>query len=295
MNRKRGFTLIELLVVMAIIALLIGLLLPALAKARAQAKLIKDGSQIRGVHQSWLIFSREFDGVFPVPGVIKRLEIDLGDGNGLQVVPGRGREAKTENTHQNLYSACIMQNYFSPELCVGPTEPSGNVFVMDTFNWELYTPLDNIYWDYDFTADLTAGSNISYAQMPIGGKRRATQWRESLDERHAIVGNRGVKSGSLAETDYLESITIEIHGGRKQWLGNTVFNDNHVSVHNTFTPEGLNYREDGETKIVNLFKNDMGVSQAAYGGEDSWLAIVTAILGSDLALDEDLLVFTNWD
>ncbi len=72
MNRKRGFTLIELLVVMAIIALLIGLLLPALAKARAQAKLIKDGSQIRGVHQSWLIFAREFEGVFPVPGLIKR-------------------------------------------------------------------------------------------------------------------------------------------------------------------------------------------------------------------------------
>src|SRR5690349_8626833 len=72
MNRKRGFTLIELLVVMAIIALLIGLLLPALAKARAQAKLLKDSSQIRGIHQSWLVFSREFEGVFPTPGLIDR-------------------------------------------------------------------------------------------------------------------------------------------------------------------------------------------------------------------------------
>src|SRR5688572_25971135 len=72
MKRFRGFTLIELLVVMAIIALLIGLLLPALAKARAQAKLLKDSSQIRGIHQSWLVFSREFEGVFPTPGLIDR-------------------------------------------------------------------------------------------------------------------------------------------------------------------------------------------------------------------------------
>jgi prepilin-type N-terminal cleavage/methylation domain-containing protein len=293
MNRKRGFTLIELLVVMAIIALLIGLLLPALAKARAQAKLIKDGSQIRGIHQSWLIFAREFEGVFPIPGNIARLPVDIG--NGPEFVPGRGDERKTANTHNNLYSACIMQNYFSPELCVGPTEPSGNVFVMDTYNWDLYNPIDNIYWDDEFKADLTVGSNISYAQMPIGGKRRSIQWRESLDERFAMVGNRGVKNGSIEEDDYLESITLEIHGGRKQWLGNTVFNDNHVAVHNTFTPEGLNYREDGVTKIDNLFNNDMGISIASYDGEDSWLAIVTAILGADLALDEDLLVFTNWD
>lgn len=293
MNRKRGFTLIELLVVMAIIALLIGLLLPALAKARAQAKLIKDGSQIRGVHQSWLIFAREFDGVFPVPGLIRRLPVDVG--NGPELIPGRGSENKLENTHDNLYSACVMQNYFTPELCVGPTEPSGNVFVHDTYNWDLYNPIDNIYWDEEFNADLQAGSNISYGQMPIGGKRRTLHWKESLDEKFAIVGNRGVKNGSLEETDYLESITLEIHGGRKQWLGNVVFNDNHVQVENTFIPEGVNYREDGVTLPDNLFANDMGTNNASYVGEDSWLAVVTRVIGGEEAIDEDLLVFTSWD
>lgn len=289
MNRKRGFTLIELLVVMAIIALLIGLLLPALAKARASAKLIKDGSQIRGIHQSWLIFSREFAGVFPVPGLIKRLEF------GGEIIPGRGDENKRQNTHQNLYSACIMQNYFSPELCVGPTEPNGNVFVMDTYNWELYNPLDNIHWDELFDADLSSGSNISYAQMPMGGKRRTVNWRESLNERFAMVGNRGVKHGSLEPTDYLDSLALEIHGGRKSWLGNICFNDNHVTTENSFTPEGLNYRDAGETFVDNLFKNDMGPTVVSYVGEDSWLAIVSQLLGPDNAPDDEYLVFTVWD
>ena len=70
---KHGFTLVELLVVMAIIALLIGLLLPALAKARAQAQLTKDQAQVKEIHQSWIVFSRELDGKLPTPGLIDRL------------------------------------------------------------------------------------------------------------------------------------------------------------------------------------------------------------------------------
>ena len=129
----------------------------------------------------------------------------------------------------------------------------------------------------------------------MGGKRRSVEWRESLNEKFAIVGNRGVKHGSLEEDDYLNSITIETHGGRKQWLGNLVFNDNHVKVESTFTPEGLNYKQAGITEFDNLFRNDMGSNQASYGGEDSWLAIVSRVIGSASGNDEDLLVFTQWD
>ena len=62
---KRGFTLIELLVVMGIIALLLAILLPALGRARATAKRVKDSTQIQQVHKGFITLSLDFNGVYP--------------------------------------------------------------------------------------------------------------------------------------------------------------------------------------------------------------------------------------
>jgi len=48
-QHKKGFTLIELLVVMSIIALLLSILVPALGRARAQAMILKDSSQVKAI------------------------------------------------------------------------------------------------------------------------------------------------------------------------------------------------------------------------------------------------------
>ena len=272
MRPKRGFTLIELLVVMAIIALLIGLLLPALAKARAEAKRLKDATQIKQIHLSWLVFSRQFDGTFPLPGLIDRKPVP-----GLGKVPGRGAEDALKNDHAALYSACIMANYFSPELCVGPTEPSGKVFVKDDFNWDYYSPINAQYWDLNFQAKLTSQCNISYATMGIFGKRKTTEWRESMNSMYAVVGNRGVKDGSLEANDYESSITLQIHGGRKQWVGNLCYNDNHVGVSSSFMPDGVNYSGLPD----NIFKPDcFGGTCDDYQG-DVWLVMCYKLLGQE--------------
>ncbi|MHC4429889.1 MAG: type II secretion system protein, partial [Planctomycetota bacterium] len=160
MRRQRGFTLIELLTVMAIISLLIGLLLPALAQARAKAQLTKDTAQVKQIHQSWVSFAREFDGAFPTPGLINRCPDPLMDN---QDVPGRGPEDLGVNNSAFMYSACIMQNFFSPQLTVSPTEPSGYVLVKDDFDWSIYSPVNDIYWDAEFAVKLDALCNTSYS------------------------------------------------------------------------------------------------------------------------------------
>ena len=282
---KRGFTLVELLVVMAIIALLIGLLLPALAKARAQAQLTKDQAQVKEIHQSWLIFSRELDGKLPTPGLIDRMPDPTMGG---QDIPGRGPEDIEVNTTPALYSVCIMRHYFTPQMCIAPTEPSGRVIYKDDYKFHRYDPLGthpesegaDFYWDPTFRAKLLTLSHTSYAHMPIAGERKKRHWKDSMDSRFAMIGTRGVENGSLDENKYYASVTLEFHGGSKEWVGNVAFNDNHTERLDTFFPENLNYQIAGETLADNIFNDDTGDGgggAGSQGGFDIWLVIYLTI------------------
>lgn len=65
---RSGFTLIELLVVVAIIVVLIALLLPSLSRARAQARMMSCGANLRSIALWGMQYGNEWNGTLPTHG-----------------------------------------------------------------------------------------------------------------------------------------------------------------------------------------------------------------------------------
>jgi prepilin-type N-terminal cleavage/methylation domain-containing protein len=282
-NQNKGFTLVELLVVMAIIALLLGLLLPALANARATARQVKDGTQVKQIHQGWLTAANDSQGILPLPGEINR----------VGGVPGRGDIDEIQNNHANLHGSMLGRGYVNAQIMVSPAEISAKVIPCATYNMNMIKPANDVYWDpptgnpgTGFKADLLVQSNTSYATMPIDPTtRRKTEWKNTGNSRFAVLGNRGPKAGAVTGDDYTNSKTLLIHGGTKEWDGNTGYNDNHIEYGRTSYPENVKPLAQaacsgGPVDLVinglsqdNIFKNDTGCQSGGKRNVDSVLWI----------------------
>jgi len=282
---RRGFTLVELLVVIAIIALLIGLLLPALAKAQQNARSIKDANNITQMHKSMLTFAQnEQGGRLPTPGWIDRLPINLGAG-GTKNVPGQGQEDQTQNRTSRMYSAMLAQQYFNPDILIGPTEVNGVVQEKKDYNYKAYDPTLDNYWDDTFAADIqksaTSGvCNTSYAHLALCGERKKTNWRNNTDSTKPLLGTRGTFKGQETGPSYKESHTLQLHGSDSQWQGNVTYADNHTEILKTFWPNNVAW----ECGAINLSKDNIYAADFAQSGctpvagkpegsGDTWLCI----------------------
>ncbi len=255
-----GFTRIDLLVTTVVVILVTVITGCGLATARANARQVKDATQINQTHKGWLIMSTDYDGIFPTPGWVNRC------GN----TPGKGDEDRSVNSHANLFAATISAEYATPQILVSPSEASANVAIASTYDLEAYSPPLDKFWDTNnfsrFKADLQQTCNTSYGTCLLFGDRKKNEWRRSLNRNFAVLGNRGVENSSYDEEMYLGSKTLKIHGGRKEWVGNICYNDNHVELTRTFLPTTLapiNYNGLGYEDT--LFAED--VDQNGEGGD----------------------------
>jgi hypothetical protein len=246
----RGFSRIDLVAVLVCAGAGAALAAVALGRAAENAEnglkphalTLKDGEQLRLIHQTFIVFANEAGDNYPRPGFIKRLPVDG------RIIPGRGPEDISQNTTANLFSMMVIQNFFNPELPISPVDRNPNVREHDSYDYTKYNPVEGVYWDDSFSADLTKRSHVSYAHMPIHGPRATKHWRSTMDSGISTIGNRGPRNGEMDPKSY----TCGPHGN---WAGFIVGNDNALRFLNS-PIWNIDWREQKRTDNVFLAERD---------------------------------------
>lgn len=263
----RGFSILGLLITMVCIVVLAAILMTSMNKA-----VTGEGSAVEGTVNT-VVDQMSFQSIY------QSMYTCSMSNNGKYLVPSElvGDRDVSHDTTASFYSAMIAQNYFVPQQLVSKNEFCGyKIVVDDDYDRFAYSPIDGIYWDPSFKADLDDISNVSFAHMPLYGKRFKQNWKPHSPASIAILGSRGPKDG-------VHDPNSCSYGRNGQWGGSIIFGDGHIEFLTGFAPASLYFTSsDGSTYQDNLFAVEDGMD-----GSDSILAFTKEMTpqGPELQFD----------
>ena len=271
-STRRSFTRTEALAVLLVILVTVVVVIvmldptswtrPSIARARS----IKDASQLRAVHRSWIVATREFNTAAPLPSLVVAALNDTAEDFSL-------------NHSANIYSLLVIRHYLTPAMLISPLEVSDHITEAD-YNFNAYDPLDGVYWDPSFVMhieDPSIGANGSYAHIAAVGDRRDALDPAKSSHDMPILGTRGPDVTNLDPAEYHRSPTYRFSKPYDQWIGSIVFADNHGETLNTFYPQLTAYQSPGSDRAIkdNIFSADFDHPNGPQAAADAFLCICT--------------------
>lgn len=302
MKRARSaFTIAELVVLVVILVVIGAIGIPVLVKQRADARRVKDATQIRAIHGAMVTWAGNGQDSYPLMG-----SADLND-----TVPGSDTsspETRGNSEFKNLprfsMSVLMYMGWLTPEVFVSPSETNSLIRPDTAYEFTKPTAVDpakrnQAFFDPAFACypdeeggdvpikrgnGVAPGPACSYAFVPFIGARRFV-WQSTFDANQVVIGNRGPwykrdaqGRWSLDPTDLrgksntpaTASNSLRIHGPDSSWEGNIARNDNSVQYETQPDPASLTFKYEQPYSVERMAVPDNIFANEAEEGDEKW-------------------------
>ena len=245
--QNRAFSLVEALILIGIVAILIALLLPVLAYQRKQTRITQNATQVRGIHQSFIVWasSSRRGGRTPFfPG--------LDWGSGTPTPEGPDTAFSGDGTQPAARFALLLnRNFFTPDYLLNPA---------DRYKTAARPDANGDY--FGLTED-----HFSYAVLALtGNEHERAEWSETLNSDAYVLADRAIGTGP----GDVSSVWSPVNGTPTgTWTGHASANDNRVEFALSQTINHTRYGAGEVNRVDDLFADDPAADDAFLVHEDA--------------------------